>query len=160
MIKCAILGGSGYIGGELIRLSLSHPKVNLVAITANEMAGFPVAKAHPSFSHLNLFFNELYDINQAEVLFLALPHGKAMELIDEFPDKTIIDTSADFRLKSEFEFEKFYKIQHCAFEKANLFCYGLPELFRSNIKIAKNIASPGCFATAAILSFFRLLLNV
>jgi N-acetyl-gamma-glutamyl-phosphate reductase common form len=138
MIKCAIVGGSGYIGGELIRLLLSHPKVNLVSVTANEMAGFPIAKSHPNFSHVNLSFNELEDVGEAEVLFLALPHGKATEFVKKFTDKILIDTSADFRFHSD------------------LFSYGLPELFRPQIKIAKNIAAPGCFATAAILSAFPL----
>jgi N-acetyl-gamma-glutamyl-phosphate reductase len=156
MIKCAIVGGSGYIGGELIRLLLSHPKIDLVSVTANEMAGFPIAKSHPNFSHINLCFNELDDVNQADVLFLALPHGKAMDFVEKFPDKIIIDTSADFRLHNETEFEKYYNMKHSAFEKTNLFCYGLPELFKSHIKTAKNIAAPGCFATAAILSVFPL----
>jgi len=156
MIKCAIVGGSGYIGGELIRLLLSHPNIHLVAITANEMAGFPIATVHPNFSHVKLQFNELYDINQADVLFLALPHGKAMDVVKKFPHKIIIDTSADFRLHDESEFEKYYHMKHAAFDKTKLFCYGLPELFKSLIKNSKNIAAPGCFATAAILSVFPL----
>ncbi len=157
MIKCAIVGGSGYIGGELIRLLLSHPHIQLVSITANEMAGFPISKAHPHFSHINLKFNALHDIHQAEVVFLALPHGKAMDFVKQFPDKIIIDTSADFRLHNETEFKKYYLMPHSCFEKTNLFCYGLPELFKSHIKTAKNIAAPGCFATAAILSIFPLI---
>jgi N-acetyl-gamma-glutamyl-phosphate reductase common form len=157
MINCAILGGSGYIGGELIRLALQHPNINLVAVTANEMAGLPIAKVHPNLSHSQLVFNELYDINQAEVLFLALPHGKAMQCIEQFADKRIIDTSADFRLTNQLEFEKFYKTPHCAFEKAKSFCYGLPELFRASLKNTQKIAAPGCFATAAILATFPLI---
>ncbi len=156
MIKCAIVGGSGYIGGELIRLLLSHPKINLVSVTANEMAGFPIAKSHPNLSQVKLNFNELYAIKEAEVVFLALPHGKAMDFVEKFPDKIMIDTSADFRLSNETEFVKYYKMQHKAFEKTKLFCYGLPELFKSNITTAKNIATPGCFATAAILSIYPL----
>ncbi len=154
MIPCAIVGGSGYIGGELIRLLLSHPKINLVAVTANEMAGFPISKSHPNLSHVDMNFNTLENIHPAEVIFSALPHGKLMEVIHSFSGKTIIDTSADFRLQNQSEFEKFYKTSHCAFEKTKLFSYGLPELFRSTIKTAKNIAAPGCFATAAILSIF------
>lgn len=157
MIKCAVIGGSGYIGGELIRLMSSHPYIQLVSVTANELAGYPVAKVHPNLSHIHLNFSELYDVNQAEVLFLALPHGKAMEIVDKFPNKIIIDTSADFRLQKEYLFEQFYKMKHCSFEKVDLFNYGLPELFRQNIKIGKNIAAPGCFATAAILSIFPLI---
>jgi N-acetyl-gamma-glutamyl-phosphate reductase common form len=156
MIKCAIVGGSGYIGGELIRLLLSHPKIDLVSVTANEMAGFPIAQSHPNLSQVKLNFNELYDINGADVIFLGLPHGKAMDFVEDFPDKIMIDTSADFRLTSETAFEKYYKMHHSAFEKTKLFCYGLPELFESDIKTARNIATPGCFATASILSVYPL----
>ena len=138
MIKCAIVGGSGYIGGELMRLCLSHPQIELVAVTANEMAGSPIAKAHPGLSHLNKKFNALTDIGDADVVFFALPHGKAKDMMGDFPGKTIIDTSADFR------------------QDKNSFRYGLPELFRDNIKASKHIASPGCFATAAILSIYPL----
>lgn len=156
MVNAAIVGGSGYIGGELIRLLLSHPNINLVSITAKEMAGAHIAKSHPDLSHIKMYFNDLHEINDADVLFLALPHGKAMEIIEKFPDKVIIDTSGDFRLHNEVEFEKYYKMKHSAFDKVDTFKYGLPELFRQDIEKAKNIASPGCFATAAILSLYPL----
>jgi len=142
-IKCAVVGGSGYIGGELLRLLLSHPHVDLVAITANELAGETIAKVHPNLSHINRIFNPLGDVNNADVLFLALPHGSAVEFVKRFPDKIIIDTSADFRWQN-------------TVDKHSIFCYGLPELFRTEIKTARNIAAPGCFATAAILSIYPL----
>lgn len=157
MIKCAIVGGSGYIGGELIKLLLSHPQIDLVAVTANEMAGSPISQVHPNFKHVNLTFNELYDIKHAEVVFLALPHGKSMQAVKRFSNQIIIDTSSDFRLRDTVEFEKYYKTPHVANEDIPSFTYGLPELFRTQIKSAKNIAAPGCFATAAILAVFPLI---
>src|SRR3984957_13742917 len=101
MIRCAVLGGSGYIGGELIKLLLSHPHTDLVSVTANEMAGTPIVNIHPHLRPDELVFNPLDEINDAEVIFLALPHGSAIEQVKKFTDKTIIDTSADFRLQNK-----------------------------------------------------------
>lgn len=155
MVKsCAVVGGSGYIGGELMRLLSLHPNVKLGAVTANDMANFPVEKAHPNLRQLNKKFNALLNIDDAEIIFLALPHGKAMEVVPQWLDKTIIDTSGDFRLHSIIDFEQYYKLKHQAFEHTTLFQYGLPELYRDHIKTAKHVASPGCFATISILSLF------
>jgi N-acetyl-gamma-glutamyl-phosphate reductase common form len=151
MVKCAVVGGSGYIGGELIRLLLSHPEAKLVAITANEAAGKSLGEEHPNLAGIDMSFGELAAVGDAETLFLALPNGETMKAIVALPDRRMIDTSADFRLRDESLFKQFYKTGHNCFEKVAGFTYGLPELFRSRIREAEHIAAPGCFATASIL---------
>jgi len=151
MVKCAVVGGSGYIGGELIRLLLTHPQANLVAITANEAAGKKLVEEHPNLAGIDMTFGELAAVGDAETLFLALPNGETMKTIGTLPDREIIDTSADFRLRDESLFRQFYKTGHDCFERVKGFTYGLPELFRSRIREAEHIAAPGCFATVSIL---------
>jgi N-acetyl-gamma-glutamyl-phosphate reductase common form len=151
MVKCAVVGGSGYIGGELTRLLLAHPQAKLVAITANDAAGKKLVEEHPNLAGIDMTFGELAAVGDAETLFLALPNGETMKAIRNLPDRKIIDTSADFRLRDESLFQHFYKVKHECFEKVEKFTYGLPELFRSRIREANHIAAPGCFATASIL---------
>ncbi|MEW6736593.1 MAG: N-acetyl-gamma-glutamyl-phosphate reductase, partial [Acidobacteriota bacterium] len=156
MVKCAVVGGSGYIGGELIRLLLVHPNVELVAITAKDAAGKRLAEEHPNLAGIEMTFGELADVGDAEVLFLALPNGETMKAISSLPDRRIIDTSADFRLRDKSLFQQFYKTDHNCFERVREFTYGLPELFRSRIQEARHIAAAGCFATASILLSYPL----
>jgi N-acetyl-gamma-glutamyl-phosphate reductase len=156
MVKCAVVGGSGYIGGELVRLLLSHPHAELVAVTANEAAGRALEAVHPNLAGAGFTFRELADVGDAEVLFLALPNGETMKVVDRLPERRIVDTSADFRLRAEEEFERYYKTAHACFGRVAGFTYGLPELFRGQVREAANVASPGCFATAVILSAFPL----
>jgi N-acetyl-gamma-glutamyl-phosphate reductase common form len=130
---------------------LSHPEAKLVAVTANESAGKRLVEEHPNLAGVDLTFREIADVGDAEVIFLALPNGETMKVIDRLPDRKIIDTSADFRLRDENLYKQFYKSNHACFEKVEEYTYGLPELFRSRIREAEKIAAPGCFATASIL---------
>jgi len=157
MVKAAVVGGSGYVGGELVRLLLGHPHAELVAVTGNEAAGRQLADLHPNLRGVDMTIGELGDVRDAEVLFLALPNGETMNAIERLPqDRAIVDTSADFRLRDAAEWQAFYKKPHACFERVSDFAYGLPELFRNRIKEARNVAAPGCFATATILALYPL----
>jgi N-acetyl-gamma-glutamyl-phosphate reductase len=151
------VGGSGYVGGELVRLLLGHPNVELVAVTGNEAAGRPLASVHPNLAGVDLTFGELADVGDAEVLFLALPNGETMGAVAKLPEgRTLVDTSADFRLRDEAEYESYYNAKHACFDRVSRFTYGLPELFRHQLREAEHIASPGCFATATTLALYPL----
>lgn len=156
-IKTAILGGSGYGGAELLRILLFHPNIEIALVTANEHAGKAVTDVHKNlFGLTNLRFENAPEnsanLKDFDLVFLALPHGKAMELAPKISeDVKIIDLSGDFRLADEKLFEQFYKAKHSAFRLQSEFVYGLTEINREQIKDARKIANPGCFATATLL---------
>ncbi|AFK23205.1 N-acetyl-gamma-glutamyl-phosphate reductase [Pyrococcus sp. ST04] len=152
MIKAAVVGASGYIGGELVRLLAMHPEVEITAVTSRKYAGKKIHKVHPNLRGLNLRFTDRYDFD-ADVIFLAVPHGTSMKIIDEFLGSAkIIDMSADFRVSKEL-YEKYYG-PHEKPELIEKFVYGLPELHRKEIKKAELVANPGCNATATILALY------
>ncbi|MEO8189765.1 MAG: N-acetyl-gamma-glutamyl-phosphate reductase [Acidobacteriota bacterium] len=156
-ISAAIFGASGYAGGELLRLLLDHPKAEPVAVISRSQAGQPVAAVHTHLSRLtDLVFTSALPVgaDEPEVVFLAGPHGYAVDAAPPLLDRGIpvIDLSADFRLKSAASFEKFYGPVPPGFARQPEFVYGLPELFREAIAASRAIASPGCFATASILA--------
>ena len=155
-LKVAVVGASGYVGGELVRLLAAHPWVRLVAATANEAAGRRLSDVHPNLTGLDLTLGALDEVKDAEALFLALPNGETMTAIERLPDLPVVDTSADFRLRDEAEYVAFYKKEHASFARVERFVYGLPELFRGRLREAANVAAPGCFATAAILALYPL----
>jgi N-acetyl-gamma-glutamyl-phosphate reductase common form len=151
--RCAVVGASGYIGGEIVRLLLSHPNAELVAVTAHDSAGKALEDVHPNLRGVSLTFSDLDAINDAEAIFLALPNGEAMRIVDRFAgDSSLIDASADFRLRDAADYERFYGQPHARPERTREFVYGLPELFAEDIQTATRVAAPGCFATAAILA--------
>src|SRR5688572_9499786 len=156
-IRTGIFGGSGYGGSELLRLLLFHPNAEIVFVTANEQAGKAVAEVHKNllgvtklkFSTASDNLDELKDV---DCVFLALPHGQAMDVVPKLPSHVrAIDLSGDFRLRSEEEFEKHFKQTHTAMGVQSEFTYGLTETNREVIKSARLIANPGCFATATLL---------
>ena len=156
-LKVGIFGGSGYGGAELLRILLFHPHVDVTLVTANEHAGKPVAAVHRnllgltelSFTRAPEDFESLADL---DFIFLALPHGQAMEIVPRLPRSVrAIDLSGDFRLQSRAEFEKHYGREHTALELQSEFVYGLTETNREKIKSARFISNPGCFATATLL---------
>ena len=156
-IRVGILGGSGYGGAELLRILLLHPQAEPVFVTANEHAGKSVADVHRNLYGLtDLKFRSVSegpsDLEGVDCVFLALPHGQAMEIAPRLPSKIkIIDLSGDFRLSDKSEFEKHYNREHIAMEAQAEFVYGLTETNREAIRNARLIANPGCFATATIL---------
>jgi N-acetyl-gamma-glutamyl-phosphate/LysW-gamma-L-alpha-aminoadipyl-6-phosphate reductase len=162
LIKVGILGGSGYGGSELLRILLFHPQVEVALVTANEHAGKHVDSVHPNLAKLtNLKFDSMPEpgaLEDLDCVFLALPHGQAMEIVPSLP-RTVkaIDLSGDFRLNDAAVFKQFYGREHTAMEAQREFVYGLTEVNRNQIKEATRIANPGCFATALELGLFPLL---
>jgi N-acetyl-gamma-glutamyl-phosphate reductase len=160
MKKAAIVGASGYSGEELVRLLLAHPQAELSAVTSRQYAGQTVAQIFPKFAHYPraraLRFSEPNCellAKQAEVVFLALPHGVAAEFAAPLLQLgcQVIDLSADFRLKSAAVYREFYTHDHPAPDLLNNSVYGLPEIHRDQLKNASLIASPGCYPTSILL---------
>ena len=162
----AIVGASGYSGEELVRLLLSHPQAELTAVTSRQFAGRMLAQVFPRFAHhpraRTLRFSEpKADLlaKQAEVIFLALPHGVAAEFAAPLLHLgcRIIDLSADFRLKSPAVYQEFYAHEHPAPDLLARAVYGLPEVYRAEIQRASLVASPGCYPTSILLPAVPLL---
>ncbi len=165
-VKVAIVGASGYSGEELVRLLLNHPHVELTAVTSRTSAGQTIAQVFPKFaSHpksKTLRFSEPNAealAKQAQIVFLALPHGVAAEFAIPLLQLgcQVIDLSADFRLRSAEVYKEFYAHDHPAPELLAKAVYGLPEVYRERIKNASLIASPGCYPTSILLPLLPLL---
>lgn len=166
MKTVAIIGASGYSGEELVRLLLNHPSVELTAVTSRQSAGQTVAQVFPRFaSHPRsraLRFTEPDAqrlATQAEIVFLALPHGVAAEFAVPLVQAgcVVIDLSADFRLKSAAIYKEFYGHEHPAPDLLKKSVYGLPEFHRAAIRDARLIAAPGCYPTSILLPALPLL---
>jgi len=164
-LRIGIFGGSGYGGSELLRILLFHPNVEVAFVTANEQAGKSVSAVHRNLTGLTtlLFTSAPQDLttpNNVDCVFLALPHGQAMDVVPKLPSTVkAIDLSGDFRLRNQEEFEKHYKQPHTAMSAQSDFVYGLTETNREAIKHARFIANPGCFATATLLGLAPLVAN-
>lgn len=165
-VRVAIVGASGYSGEELVRLLLHHPKAQLVAVTSRQYAGQTLASVFPRFaSHpvsRTLRFSEPNAealARQADVVFLALPHGVAAEFAIPLTASgvVVIDLSADFRLRSAAIYKEFYAHEHPAPALLDTAVYGLPEVYRDRIREATLIASPGCYPTSILLPTLPLL---
>jgi N-acetyl-gamma-glutamyl-phosphate reductase len=160
-INVAVLGASGYTGGELVRLLVRHPNVRLSALTAERHAGQPMAKVFPHLGHLGL--PSLVKIGDAELddvdaAFLALPHGLTQEVAASLPKHLkVIDLSADFRLADVNTYAKWYGHEHRAPALQKEAVYGLTELKRDRVKSARLVANPGCYPTSAQLPLVPLL---
>ena len=166
MKKVAIVGASGYSGEELVHLLLSHPHAELAAVTSRQYAGQTLAQIFPKFAHhpraKALRFSEPKVellAKQAQIVFLALPHGVAAEFAVPLLQLgcQVIDLSADFRVKSAAVYKDFYAHDHPAPELLAQAVYGLPEVYRVQIKKASLIASPGCYPTSILLPTVPLL---
>jgi N-acetyl-gamma-glutamyl-phosphate reductase len=166
MKQVAIVGASGYSGEELVRLLLSHPHAELTAVTSRQYAGQTLAQVFPKFAHhpraRTLRFSEPKAelmAKQAQIVFLALPHGVAAEFAVPLLQLgcQVIDLSADFRVKSAAVYKDFYAHDHPAPELLTQAVYGLPEVYREQIKKASLIASPGCYPTSILLPTIPLL---
>lgn len=164
--KIAIVGASGYSGEVLVQLLLNHPHVELVAVTSRQNTGQTLAQVFPKFaSHPRSKTIRFTEPNaevvtkNADVAFLALPHGVAAEYAPPFLNAgcVVIDLSADFRLKSAETYKEFYVHDHPAPDLLKKSVYGLTEIYREQIKKALLIASPGCYPTSVLLPTIPLL---
>ncbi|HEU0311098.1 MAG TPA: N-acetyl-gamma-glutamyl-phosphate reductase [Sphingomicrobium sp.] len=158
MIRAAILGASGYVGGELMRLIAHHPGVEVGVAFGASNAGQKVAAVHP---HLALAYPDMAfaawdpaQLKGCDLILAALPHGETQRLADELigPGIPLVDLGADFRLDSAAEFERWYGEPHQRPDLIGKFSYGLPEFFRDAIRGSRLVAAPGCYPTAASLA--------
>ena len=159
MVNVSIIGGSGYGGGELLRLLLSHPQVSVKQVTSRSHLGEYVYQVHPNLRKRSLLkFCDPAQVEAVDVLFLATPHGQAQQHIEEYAALApkIVDLSADFRLKDMSLYEHWYGQPHAAPGWPGKFVYGLPELHRAEMAGASYISGVGCNATAANLALLPL----
>ena len=159
MIKAAIVGGSGYAGGELLRLLLFHPEVEVVQVTSETYAGQYAYFVHPNLrGHTDLRFSPLADLEPCDLLLLALPHGQAAKRIETFGTlaERIVDLSADFRLRSAEDYARWYGAPHPAPEWLERFVYGMPELYREALSGARYASGTGCNAIVTLLALWPL----
>jgi N-acetyl-gamma-glutamyl-phosphate/LysW-gamma-L-alpha-aminoadipyl-6-phosphate reductase len=155
----SIVGGSGYGGGELLRLLLAHPCVEVKQVTSRSHLGEYVYQVHPNLrKRTQLKFSDPAALEPANILFLAQPHGQAQHHIDQYAGLApkIVDLSADFRLKDPALYEKWYGEKHAAPEWLNKFVYGLPETHRAEMASARYVSGVGCNATASNLALLPL----
>jgi N-acetyl-gamma-glutamyl-phosphate reductase len=162
-LRVGIYGGSGYGGSELLRILLLHPNVEIAFVTANEQAGKPVGEVHRNLyglTELSFSTAAAASLENLDCVFLALPHGQAMDVVPNLPpDLKAIDLSGDFRLRDQASFEHHYARPHTAMASQSEFVYGLTETNRDAIRKARLIANPGCFATTTLLGLAPLVAN-
>jgi N-acetyl-gamma-glutamyl-phosphate reductase len=154
----AVIGASGYAGGELLRLLVGHPELAVGPVAAGGNAGRLLSEVHPqlvSLADRPLLTADDPAVGEADVVFLALPHGESAAVVGSLPAGTlVVDLGADFRLASSTEWSRYYGGDH-----AGTWAYGLPELpgARANVRAARQVANPGCYATAITLALAPLL---
>ena len=157
-MKVGVIGASGYVGGELLRLLCTHPKVEVNMITSRQKAGELVHRVHPSLKgFIDLTFSSLDTeklSDKCDLVFTALPHGKSSSIVKDLYDRgmRIIDLSADFRLKDPKDYVKWYGWEHPFPEMLSLSAYGVPEFNREKIKGSRLVSCPGCMAVTSLLS--------
>ena len=159
MTTVSIVGGSGYGGGEALRILLDHPNVKVKQVTSRSHMGEFVYQVHPNLrKRTQLKFIDPAQLDAVDVLFLAQPHGEAQHEIERFAKLAtkIVDLAADFRLRDLAFYEKWYGEKHVASEWLNKFVYGLPELHRAEIANANYVSGVGCNATASNLALLPL----
>ena len=160
MKTVSIVGGSGYGGGELLRLLLAHPCVDVKQVTSRSHLGEYVYQVHPNLrKRTQLKFSDPAILESVDILFLAQPHGQAQHHIEEYAKLApkVIDLSADFRLRDAAFYKKWYGEKHASPDWLSKFVYGLPELHRLEIGTADYISGVGCNATASNLALLPLI---
>jgi N-acetyl-gamma-glutamyl-phosphate reductase len=158
MIRTAILGASGYVGGELLRLIAAHPQLHAAKLFGDSKAGQPLARVHPhlasAYADALVEKFDQHALDGIDLVFAALPHGHSQAIAPAILERGIplVDLGADFRLADAGDYERWYGHAHQAPELLGAFVYGIPELNREAIRDAKAVAAAGCYATAAILA--------
>ncbi|MFK5925835.1 MAG: N-acetyl-gamma-glutamyl-phosphate reductase [Desulfuromusa sp.] len=162
MLKVAVVGASGYTGVELLRILVGHPEIEICCVTSRQYEGTPVNQVFPSLSSFCDLLCEPLDVaaiaERADLIFTALPHKSAMEVVPDFlaAGCKVIDLSADYRLKDKNIYEQWYQT-HSSPELFAEAVYGLPELYADQLRSARLIANPGCYPTSVILALAPLL---
>lgn len=159
MISVSVIGASGYTGGETLRLLLGHPQIKVRQVTSESNAGKFVHSIHPNLrKRTNLRFVASADLKRVDLIFLCLPHGRAMDRIREYMELAdrVIDLSADFRLRDPADYPLWYAHEHTNPEFLKKAVYGIPELHRQEMKQAQLVTGAGCLATSAILGLYPL----
>lgn len=158
MYRVGVVGGTGYVGAELLRLCAQHPAMEVVWATGETGAGTPAATLYPSLAaaYPDLVFEAFAPASAdgLDLVFLALPHGASQRIVPELRAHVgkVVDLAADFRLRDPAQYEQWYGEAHAAPGLLADFAYGLPELFRDEIVKAEAVAAPGCYPTAAALA--------
>jgi N-acetyl-gamma-glutamyl-phosphate/LysW-gamma-L-alpha-aminoadipyl-6-phosphate reductase len=158
-LRAAVVGASGYTGGEVLRLLNRHPAVEITQATSRSKMGEYIYQTHPNLrKQTALKFTHPDTLEAVDVLFLALPHGQAQGQIEHFSALAprIVDLSADFRLRDPQQYEAWYGKPHAAPDWLKRFVYGLPELHRADLGTANYVSGVGCNATAANLALMPL----
>jgi len=164
-LRVGIVGASGFTGAELLRLAANHPDLEVVLATGDSMAGTAVAELYPSlaaaYPGLDFVEHEPGDADRhgLDLVFCGLPHGTSQDIVPGLLDgnRVVVDLGADFRLKDAALYPTWYGAEHRVPELLSDAVYGLPELFRTELRTAKLIATPGCYVTAAALALAPLL---
>jgi N-acetyl-gamma-glutamyl-phosphate/LysW-gamma-L-alpha-aminoadipyl-6-phosphate reductase len=157
MLRIGIIGGSGYVGSELLRLLLLHPQAEVTMVTSRQSVGEYIFNVHPNlrgWTQLKFVPQDIAELKKnCDLIFTATPHGGSVNLVPKLLEAglKVIDMSADFRLKNPADYETYYGWKHAHPEMLKEAAYGLPELHREEIRNAKLVACPGCMATSAIL---------
>ncbi len=165
MINVGVIGGTGYVGAEIIRLLNNHPEFNVSSVVSRCYVGQKFSDVYPTMK--NIFDLECCELDidklskDTDIFVTALPHGVSKEVIPKLINKSkrVVDHSGDFRYKDVAVYEKWYKTVHGMPELLDVSVYGLPELYREKIKDAKIVANPGCYPTCSILALAPLLKN-
>src|SRR5918998_365278 len=164
-MKISVIGASGFVGGELLRLLVTHPKVTVNMVTSRQQAGEYVHRVHPSLKgFIDLKFSAM-DIDKltdtCDLVFVSVPHGKSNKIVNELYKSgiKIIDLSADFRLKNPADYIKWYGWEHPFPDLLSKSVYGVPEFHREEIKNAQLVSCPGCMAVTSLLALKPLIEN-
>ncbi len=164
-MKIGVVGASGYVGGELLRLLVVHPKIEISMITSRQKAGEYVHRIHPSLKgFIDLTFSPL-DMeklsNSCDLVITSVPHGKSNKIVKDLYNRgiKIIDLSADFRLKNPKDYVRWYGWEHPFPEMLSRSVYGVPELHREDIRKAQLVSCPGCMAVTSLLAIKPLIQN-
>ena len=152
-LSVAVLGASGYAGGELVRLIDEHPSMDAVFLGAHSHAGKSLGDVHPHLSHPQRTLLAHEELGSVDLVFLALPHGASTELGHDLAqgDSLVVDLGSDFRMDTSERYEQAYGIPHPYPDELSDWVYGLPELFGDELVDARLVASPGCYPTASLL---------